>query len=342
MRIAIMGAGSLGTILGAVLSNSGYDIELMDADPNNVETLNKNGATVTGAMELNARVKALLPEQMDGNYDLIFILTKQIHNEAVLTQVLSHLHKDSMVCSLQNGMPEETVSKFIPKQQIIGGSVGFGATWLEPGVSRLTSTPEALKKFAFYLGEIDGSMTERIKKVSEILSCVGYCKIIDNLIDTKWTKILNNATFSGMSTALGCTFGDVLDNEQAMYCLAHIADETIKTIKASGYHLVKMQGEDMGFLELQSDQDIPVKMPMYLRVWGRHRELKASMLQDLEKKRKTEIDYINGYVSRKGRDTGIPTPYNDKVVELIKEAEAAKTVPDFNTNLVRFAAIMKS
>lgn len=342
MRIAIMGAGSLGTIFGAVLSSHNDNVELIDADQTIIETLNAHGASVQGAIELTTPVKALLPQDMSGQYDLIFLLTKQTHNHVVLPALVPHIHENTMVCSLQNGMPEDTVIKFIPQKHIIGGSVGFGATWIKPGVSKLTSSAEALSKFAFYLGEIDGSVTPRIEAVSQILMNIGYCKIIDNLIATKWTKILNNATFSGMSAALGCTFGDVLDNADAMYCLAHIADETIKTMKAHGHPVVKMQGEDMGVLELHSDQDIPSKMPVYNRIWGRHRQLKASMLQDLEKNRTTEIDYINGYVSRKGREAGMETPYNNMVVELVKNAEKLKEVPSFKINLARFVAMKKN
>lgn len=338
MRIAIIGAGSLGIVIGAFLSKSNlYDVTLVDADAKNVQVLNKNGATTKGAVEMTVPVKAVEPQQMNGTYDLAFILTKQIFNEAVLTNLKKYMHEDTIVCSLQNGMPEEEMLRFIPRKQVIGGSVGFGATYLEPGVSLITSSMISLTNFAFYIGELDGQITERIKKVADILSNVGHCDILDSLIATRWTKIMNNSSFSGMSAALGCTFGEVLDYEDALYAAANISSEVIKTLKAAGYSLVKMQGEDKNYLELATPTDAPKLFADYKRVWEKNRLLKASMLQDLEKGRKTEIDFINGYVCRKARELGIATPYNDLVVHLVKESEQKGTLPDLQANLKRFS-----
>ena len=156
--------------------------------------------------------------------------------------------------------------------------------------------------------------------------------MVANFMGVRWAKLLMNATFSGMSTALGCTFRGVLANADAMTVLAHIADETIQAAHACGYKLAEIQGVDMEFLELKPGQSPQDKMEFYRRVWGPH-DNKASMLQDLEKGRKTEINYINGYVAKKGREKNIPTPCNDFVVEAVTAAEAQGKVPDFETNL---------
>lgn len=339
MRIAVLGAGSLGTIIGALITKGTmgkHEVILIDANKEHVQALNEKGATITGFLELNVPVKAITPDQMEGRYDLVILLTKQTFNHIALKQVLPHLHENSTVCTLQNGVPEEYVASYVGKERTVGGAVGFGATWKGPGVSILTSSYETLKNFAFDIGEIDGSITPRIKMVKEILDNVGNTEIMTNLMNIRWTKVLMNATFSGMSAALGCTFGDVLDNDEAMHALAYIADETIKTAHACGNKMVHMQGEDMEFLEIKEGEKTADKMAFYKKVWDPHRPLKASMLQDLEKKIPCEIDYINGFVARKGREQNIPTPYNDIVVQLVKEAEANKVVPDFATNLKKF------
>ena len=118
-----------------------------------------------------------------------------------------------------------------------------------------------------------------------------------------------------------------------MKVLSRIADETIKTANACGVQLAGMQGEDMQYLELKPGETVDDKMEFYHRVWDRHAKLKASMLQDLEKGRITEIQYINGYVCRKGREVHVPTPCNDFVVQLVTEAENSKQVPKFTTAL---------
>lgn len=330
MRVAIMGAGSLGTIIGAIMTNCGKQVDLYDSYKEHVDALNANGATVTGYLDLNVPVKAYTPDQLHGIYDTVFLLTKQTTNNIALPQLLLHLHKDSVVCTLQNGIPEESVAAIVGRERTIGGAVGFGATWQRPGVSALTSPMETVKQFAFEIGEMDGAIRPRLDAVKEYLDCVGKTEILTNLMGIRWTKVLMNATFSGMSAALGCTYGDVLADPRAMICIAFIADECIKAAHAAGVRMVIMQGVDMEFLELGSAADIPGKMDFYQKVWGKHYKLKASMLQDLEKGRDCEIDYINGVICQTGRKYGVPTPFNDKVVELVAEAQSRRGVNDFS------------
>jgi 2-dehydropantoate 2-reductase len=332
MRIAIMGAGSIGIIVGASIAKSGRDVVLIDIDEKNVAALNAKGATVTGFTAMNVPVKAITPDQMSGNYDIVLLTTKQTYNDVALKQLLPHLASDSTVCTLQNGIPEESVASYIGAERTTGGTTGFGATWLEPGVSELTTAAAIVEKFAFEIGEMTGQITPRLQKVQEVLSAVGGTTMVANFMGVRWAKLLMNATFSGMSTALGCTFHGVLANADAMTVLAHIADETIKAAHACGYRLAEIQGVDMEFLELKPGQTPQDKMEFYRKVWGPHNN-KASMLQDLEKGRKTEINYINGYVVRKGREKNLPTPCNDFVVNSVTAAEAQGRAPDFKANL---------
>jgi len=339
MRTAILGAGSLGTVIGALLSKNGCQVDLIDSFKENVDALNKHGAKVTGFMDLIVPIKAYTPDQLSGHYDLVILLTKQTTNKTALAAILPFLHDRSTVCTLQNGIPEEAVAGIVGRPRTVGGTVGFGATWISPGVSELTSTAATVENFAFEIGEMDGQQTDRILQVQKILSLVGKTVILPDLMGVRWSKLLMNATFSGMSAALGCTFGNVLDDHKAMQCLAHVADETVKACHASGYRMVEMNGLNMGRLELANHADIPNKMPLYHQVWDKHRKLKASMLQDLEKGRPCEIDYINGVVAQAGKRLGIKTPFNDKIIELVKEAEARKGVNDFSY-LSRFDTLL--
>lgn len=334
MSIALMGAGSLGTIIGALIASKGREITLIDANEEQVKALNEKGATITGTIELeNIPVKAILPEEMEGLYEIVFYLVKQTHNEVALKQLLPHLDDNSVVCTLQNGVPEDEVATIVGKERTMGCPVGWGATWIEPGVSMLTSQTD---KMTFDLGELDGQITERAKKVAEILELVAPVEITTNLPGVRWTKLLVNATFSGMSAALGCTFGDILDNEKALTCVAHIANETIKVSRALGITLEPIQGHDLNILAFATREEMEGMFPIYQAVWGPHRLLKASMLQDLEKGFKTEIDAINGYISNRGRNANAPTPVNDKVVEIVKAIEAGKMKHVFD-NLEQFA-----
>jgi 2-dehydropantoate 2-reductase len=339
MRIAVIGAGSIGTIVGGLISRGGGDIVLVDSFTDNVKVLNKNGAVITGTIEERIPVKAINPEEMSGIYDLVFLTTKQISNKEVLTHLLQFIDENSTVCTLQNGIPEESVASIIGEKRTVGGAVGFGATWIEPGISKLTSSRKVMEQYAFDIGEISGAITPRVLKVQKILERVGRTIVIENMMGVRWSKLLMNATFSGMSAALGCTFGEVLNNDEGIKYVSFIADETIKVAKACGVKMAKMQGKDLAELELKSKSDIVNKLSIYHEIWDEHILLKASMLQDLEKRRKTEIDYINGYVSKKGREAGIKTPYNNMVVAIVKTEEASKSVNAEMAALAQFRVL---
>lgn len=322
MKIAVVGAGSLGTIIGAMITKNGGQIDMVDSFAPTVEALRTKGATVTGTMEFNVPVNAITTEELEGVYDLFLLTTKQTALHELLPQLLPHLGPDSLMLTLQNGIPEELVASYVGKERTAGGAVGWGATWLEPGVSRLTSTMRVMENFAFEIGEMDGKDTPRIREAQKFLNMVGHTEVMDNLMGIRWSKLLMNATFSGMSAAMAVTFGEVLNDEVTLRCIAHIADETVRVANACGIRLALMQGKDFEHLRLDAPKDIPSKFPFYHEVWDQHVALKASMLQDLEKGRPTEIDFINGIVCHKGKEMGLDTPYNDKVVELVKRQEA--------------------
>ncbi|ARW07627.1 ketopantoate reductase family protein [Bacillus atrophaeus] len=342
MRIAVLGAGSLGTIVGAYLAAGGMDVELIDTYQAHVDALNHKGAKVIGTTDFQAKVKAITPENKSGKYDLVLLLTKQLYNDSVLKELLPFLGADSIVCSLQNGIPEEKVASIVGRERTIAGSVEFGATFIEPGVSRLTTAYTHFKKYAFQIGELNGEITERIQRIKSILDLVGGTHISDNLVGTKWSKLLINNAFSGLSAALNGKYGDILDNEIGIVSAVHIADETIKVGHANGVTFAKMGGLDIESLELTSENDLPDRIQTFRAAMESSRLLKASMLQDIEKKRKTEIDYINGVVPRLAEAKGISTPYNDMVVKLVKTAEQYQTVPNFDVNIKFFKDLIRA
>lgn len=327
MHTAIMGAGSLGTIAGALATKNGADVVLIDVNKEHVKALNEKGATITGKLELNVPVKAILPEEMEGIYDIVMYMTKQTYNEVALKQLLPHLGPNSMVITMQNGVPEDAVAEVVGKERTLGAIVGWGATWVKPGVSMLTSEPN---KMTYELGELDSSIRGRTKKAAEFLSLSGQTEIVSNLAGIRWTKLLINSTLSGMSAVLGCTFGEVLDNDKALTCVAHIGNEAILIAKARGIKMEPLQGHDLTLLGFSNKAERAGKYPFYNAIFGPHRMLKASMLQDLEKGLKTEIDAIDGVVASWGKKAGVPTPVCDKVVEIVKGCETGKYKPGFH------------
>lgn len=323
MRAALMGVGSLGTIMGALIAKNGGDITLIDPNKAHVEALNEKGATVIGKMQLQGiPVKAITPEQMEGIYDIVILLAKQTFNAVALQQLLPHLGANSVVCTLQNGIPEESVAAVIGKERTVGGAVGWGATYREPGVSELTSDISAMR---YEIGEIGGQRTERIEQISKILNLTGNCVVVDNLMGIRWSKVIQNATLSGMSAALGATYAQILDDEKATTCAAYVGDEIVKIVRTLDIKLEDLVPGWSYYSLTFEDQEGLEKANTWLREYFKpHRPLKASMLQDMEKGIKCEIDYIVGICSNWGRKLGIATPTCDTIVAIVKDFESGK------------------
>ena len=337
MRVAIMGAGSLGTVFGAYIAKAGRQVDFIDVDRAHVEALKSRGATVCGKVSFTVPVKALLPEQMEGIYDLVFYLTKQTNNDVALKQLLTHLGPNSVVCTMQNGLPEPAVAKYVGEERTIGCPVAWGAIWIGPGVSELASDPGHME---FDVGSISGEVTDKVRRAQAYLQLMCHTNAVTNLMGIRWTKLLTNATFSGMSSCLGCTFGEIMDNPFAMRCIQYIARETIAVAKAAGIEMEPVFGYRLDErLYFETDEQREETVETYQAVWTPHRALKSSMLQDLEKGRKSEINAINGVVCDYGRRAGVATPVNDKVVEIIRSIEGGTKAYTLS-NLELFEAIV--
>jgi 2-dehydropantoate 2-reductase len=319
--MGVMGAGSLGTIIGALLSKAGQDVELIDSNAEHVLALNEKGATVTGHMDFNVPVKALTPDKMSGEYDIIFYLVKATNDAQALPVVNQYLSRDGFVVTMQNGIPEEKVAAVVGKPRTLGCAIGWGATWMGPGVSQLTSVRE---KMTYDVGEMDGSDTPRLNQVIEILKPAGIPEKTGNLLGLRWTKLCANATFSGMSTVIGGTYGDVLENPKAVMCAAYIAKEVLAVVDAAGVSPEPIQGFEIKYLNFNNKKELNNVLPVYGIMFGPHRNLKASMLQDIEKGRPCEIGALNGAISEWAARYSVATPVNDKVVEIIKKIEAGE------------------
>ncbi|SMC40612.1 ketopantoate reductase family protein [Papillibacter cinnamivorans] len=321
MRVAILGAGAMGTVLGAFMTKNGCKVDMIDSYTEHVKALNEKGAKIIGFADMTVPVSALTPCQMEGTYDLVFLFTKQTTNEEVLRNLIPHLNAASTVCTLQNGVPEVYVAEKVGGDRTVGGTVLWGATFIGPGVSELTQDISRLAHL-FEIGEIDGKISGRIKKVAEILGYMGPAEISSELMDSRWTKLVANACMSGMSAACGCTFGEVLDNPKARACLCYIGNEVKKTCEADGHKLHTLLNYDLTPLSFKKPEDFEVSQKMFINIYNGLRSAKASMLQDLERGKKTEVNMLNGFVSDTARKYGIATPFCDTVVKVITGIES--------------------
>ena len=328
MRIAIYGAGSLGTILGAFISKAGVPIELINRNKAHVTALKEKGAQVVGTMNFNQPVVAYTPNEMSGTYDIIFLMTKQQHNAEVVKMLKGFLASDGVLVTFQNGLPEVQIAEVLGEERVLGCTVAWGATMQSPGVCELTSEPDAL---SFSLGAISKQRSKHFAKVKELLEMMGTVDVEENFLGTRWSKLLINAAFSGMSAVLGCTFGEAAGPKDSRRIVQALIKECIDVCQVGGIRIEPVQGKDivklLNYTNALKRAFSFFIIPIAIR---KHAKLKASMLQDLEKGKLTEVDAINGAVSEYGRKVNFPTPVNDKVVEIIHRIEQGELKPCFD------------
>lgn len=320
MNCAIYGAGAMGTVLGAYIARAGRDIDLINRNREHVATLKERGAHIVGTVDFTQKVNALLPVEMTKKYDIILLMTKQRMNGEIVAFLKDYLKEDGALCTCQNGLPEPKIAEIIGQDRTLGCAIAWGATFRGKGVSELTSDPAAL---TFSLGAYGKG--NHLQDVKELLECMGQVTVEQNFIGARWSKLLINSAFSGLSTVTGATFGEISVQKSSRRVAQAIMKECIDVAKAAGIRIEPVQGHKIDKLfdykgklkKALSFALIPVAMK-------KHARLISSMLQDLRAGKKCEIDFINGVVCEFGKKYGVPTPCNDKTVQLVHEIEEGK------------------
>ena len=326
MQYAIYGAGSLGTVLGAYLTKNGVEIALVNHNRAHVAALREKGARVTGTVEMTVPVKALPPEDMRGPYDVIFLMTKQLHNDKAAAFLKPFLSPDGVIVTLQNGIPEPGLAAIVGENHVMGCVVEWGATLSEPGHVILTSEPDSL---SFHMGRMPGITDAQFNLVKGLLEKMCPVHIEENLLGARWSKLLINAAFSGLGTVMGGVFGDVSEGKDVRDIALACMKECIDVGRAAGITFAPVQGKDItklfyyktGLKKAFAKMLLPIAMK-------KHRNIEPSMLQDLKKGKPCEVDAINGVVCRYGKKHGVPTPINDRIVEVIQKEQAGALQPE--------------
>jgi len=324
-RYAIYGAGSLGTVLGAFVTKNGGKIDLINRNKAHVEALQKNGAIIKGTVEMTVPVTALTPDAMTGKYDVILLLTKQLLNPEVVAFLKDYLADDGVIVTLQNGLPEPGIAEIVGSHRTMGCVVEWGAALTAPGVCTLTSEVDSL---SFHMGKMDGITDEKFHEVKALLELMCPVHEEQNLIGARWSKLLINATFSGLGTVVGGVFGDVSENKAARKVAVRAMKECIDVGHAAGATFAPVQGKNITALFYYKNAlkraFATLLIPIAMK---KHRNIEPSMLQDLKKGKPCEIAAINGVVCDYGRKYGVKTPINDRIVEIVRKCESGALSP---------------
>lgn len=318
MRVAIYGAGAMGTLLGAYISAAGKDVDLISRNVGHITALKERGARVVGHDHFETKVTAITPDEMSGVYDIVFLMTKQRENSKVLPTIHDFLADDGVVCTLQNGLPEPSVMEVVGRKRCLGCAVSWGANTVEDGTAALTSKK---KKMTFYLGSMDGH-TEKVNAVKEYLECAGKVVIEENFFGARWSKLALNSALSPLSAVTGLTFGEVAKKKQTRELALLLLNEAFAVAEECGVTLEPIQGYNIVQLFKSGGkfkQFVSSRL-LYLGVLP-HKNIISGMYFDLKDKKKCDIDFINGVILRLGSKFGVKTPVNEEIVNLCHEIE---------------------
>lgn len=305
-KIGIMGAGAIGSVIGGMLARQGHKVTLVGRRPH-IEEIRKNGLHISGIWG-NYKIRDLnaVTDPPQDFQNIIILTVKSFDTAGAATEAMPMVGTETVVVSIQNGLGNiETLTEIFGNEKIIGGMAIFGAILNEPGnVGVTVIASETL------VGELDGSLTSRVKDIVKMLNSAGIpTKPSDNIMRDIWHKALYNIALNALSAIFQVSYGQIADNPDTRWLAEQMITEAFQVVNASGQSLGVNMVEE--YLDILWNQKLPPT-----------RDHKSSMLQDILHGKKTEIDYINGAIIRLGAEYGIETHYNSAVVKMVKAKES--------------------
>ncbi len=301
--IAIVGAGAMGGILAARLVNAGYPVTLVDVSEAVVSAINTNGLIVdvkNSGVE-TVTVRATQDPQEVGIVDFVIFFVKAQHTASAAALAKPMIGPDTAVVSLQNGWGNaDVLSEVFSKEQIVVGVTYHSATIAGPG--RVAHTGFGATFIGPYAD--NGSLT-KAEQLGEILALSGFENTVTAKVKTEiWKKLILNTATLPTGALTGLCAGDTYGHKPLLELVDAIALESVAVARASGY-----------------DIDAEERLERIHQILSGAGKGKASMLQDAEGRRKTEIEVINAAVVRAAEKLGIEVPLNKAMVSLISGME---------------------
>lgn len=308
MNIAIVGPGAIGMLFASMLIKAGENVSILDRNKQRVDFISKNGIALESKDKVyNYQVKITDNVQDLCNIDLFIICVKSYSTKEAVNSIKSVLKDDSLVLTLQNGIGNiEVISEVVGQDRVIGGVTNQGANVVREGKVRHAGFGETV------MGNVSGKMTVSLRDIREIFNKAGIkTRISKDIKSLIWSKLIINVGINALTAVTRLKNGQLLEFEGTRNILRHAVTEAAKVSKRKRIKLIYDDAiEKTEAVCEATSQNI------------------SSMLQDVLKKKKTEIDYINGAIVRQGQSLGIPTPVNSLLVDLIKSIELSynKTV----------------
>lgn len=316
------------------MTRAGHDVTLIDGWPEHVEYMRRHGIQLSG---MTAAEKQSIPVRAlhvcdvqqfckEKPFDIAFICVKSYDTEWAVHLVRPYMAPDGFFVSLQNCINEERIAAIVGWGKTLGCIASLVAAELyAPGHVKRTVPLGGKQHTVYRVGEIHGRITPRAQLVAELLASADSSKVTDNLWGERWSKLVINSMRNGLSAATGMTGNQRDGREDTRLLSIRLGSEAVRVGHALGYRLEKMLGMEADTLALAGEghQDALQEITDILAEGAKKRsdEQRPSMAQDIAKGRRTETDFINGYVAAKGQEIGVPAPTHAQINEIVKRVE---------------------
>jgi 2-dehydropantoate 2-reductase len=342
-KIAVLGAGAIGSSVSADLTQAGYDITVIDQWPAQVEALRTAGLHVQisdGDIKVPIRAHHLCDlASANLEFDIVFLAVKSYDHRWMAEFIKPYLRSDGVLVGVMNGMNDDSLASIVGRNRTVGCCIELSAEIFTPGLVQRNTTH---KGTWFAVGELDGLYTPRVKEIQSILSHVARCDVTNNIYGAKWTKLIANSMTMGPHGLLGLRNGEAAVLPGMADIAVKLGRESLAVGTALGYRIEPIFGLRADEFAGSGDENLVTARETLMRhVGGQSR---TAPIHDHIKGRKSEMEFITGVVAKKGKELGIPTPYNDAVLEIDRRINAGEIRMDrsnFELLKTRIAAATK-
>jgi len=308
--ILIAGAGALGSVVGGLLARAGHPVTLLGRAPH-LEAIAQGGLVLDGLFGTH-RVRGLTcvteSRALTRRFDAVLLTVKAFDTAAMAAEVAPHLAPDGVLVSLQNGLGNlEAATRAVGAERVLGGRVIFGSEIVRPGHARVTVFADPVLIGA--PDARDARLDAAAVRWAAALDAAGVPTApTDRIVATLWEKVLYSAALNPLGALRGLTYGELAADPDGRAVMDCVIGEAFAVARAEGVALGWQ--DDAAYREVFYGRLVPAT--------ASHR---SSMLQDLERGRRTEIDAINGAVAARGAAHGVGAPANQALTQLVRARE---------------------
>ena len=319
-KIAVIGAGAVGSAIGGLLARAGEDVTLIGRKAH-VDTIKRDGLILDGFFgDINVRVDA--KEHLDFKPDLT-LMTVKTQDAAAAAQEIKPYVFGIPVVAMQNGVrSDDLLSEILGKEDIVSCVVMFGVTFLEAGKITINN---CRKNGALLIGEAFGTNGERTEKIAAVLNEAVPTRVVEDIHGAHWTKLIINLN-NAIPAATGLSSQETADYPDLRLLSFLLMREGLRVAESANIRMAPLPGIPFSLARMMLR--MPPRMGSQIMKFMSSRALGSiptpgSTLQSIRRGRDTEIDFLNGEIIALGKKNGLPTPYNTGIVNLVHEVEKA-------------------